>query len=69
MPHGLKYLLSFSCTTNRNKAHIGSKDRGSVGYLTVHTEHVQGGGFGATAVEELFERQQDAGLQRPVVLW
>lgn len=40
-----------------------------MGYLAVHTEHVQSSGFGITAVEELFESQQDAGLQRPVVIW
>lgn len=37
-------------------------------YLAVDTEHVQSGGGGVGAVEKLFERQQDGGLKRPVVL-
>ena len=37
-------------------------------YLTVHTEHVQRGGSGVSAHEELFEGQQHAGLQGPVVV-
>jgi len=37
-------------------------------YLAVNTEHVQHSGVGVWAIEELFEREQDAGLQRSVVL-
>lgn len=37
-------------------------------YLAVHAEHVQSRGVCVGAVEELLERQQDAGLQGAVVL-